>query len=146
MQEMWLWSLDQEDPQRRKWQPTPVFLLGKSHELCSPQGHKESGATGHGTQQQTRWDSAYWHYLASLTASCHRNLHWIMIERTDSRYRFPGFKSAFAVWPSANYLTPRLQWKRQLTYDTKYELSLFYVSVIVLRADSDCNRNKSVNE
>ena len=32
---------------RRKWQPTPVFLPGKSHRLrrlvgCSPQGHKES--------------------------------------------------------------------------------------------------------
>ena len=36
-----------EDPWRREWQPTPVFLLGKSHgqkslEGYSPQGHKES--------------------------------------------------------------------------------------------------------
>ena len=34
-------------PQRRKWQPTPVFLPGKSHgqrtlASYSPQGHKES--------------------------------------------------------------------------------------------------------
>ena len=34
-------------PQRRKWQPTPVFMPGKSHgqrslEGCSPRGHKES--------------------------------------------------------------------------------------------------------
>ena len=35
---------------RRKWQPTPVFLPGKSHgqkslEGCSPWGHKESDTT-----------------------------------------------------------------------------------------------------
>ena len=30
-QEMWLLSLAQEDPWRRKWQPSPVFLPGKSH-------------------------------------------------------------------------------------------------------------------
>ena len=33
-------------PWRRKWQPTPVFLLGESYEQrslegCSPWGHKE---------------------------------------------------------------------------------------------------------
>ena len=37
-------------PWRRKWQPTPVFLLGKSHGQknlvgYSPWGHKESGTT-----------------------------------------------------------------------------------------------------
>ena len=37
-------------PWRRKWQPTPVFLPGKSHGQSSlagysPQGHKESGTT-----------------------------------------------------------------------------------------------------
>ena len=36
-----------EDPWRREWQPTPVFLPGKSHGQkslvgYSPQGHKES--------------------------------------------------------------------------------------------------------
>ena len=39
-----------EVPQRRKWQPIPVFLLGKSHGQrslvgCSPWGHKESDTT-----------------------------------------------------------------------------------------------------
>ena len=28
---MWVQSLGQEDPWRRKWQPTPVFLPGKFH-------------------------------------------------------------------------------------------------------------------
>ena len=37
-------------PWRNKWQPTPVFLPGKSHGQwsqmgCSPQGHKESDTT-----------------------------------------------------------------------------------------------------
>jgi len=37
---------------RRKWQPTPVFLLGKSHGQrslvgYSPWGHKESGTSAH---------------------------------------------------------------------------------------------------
>ena len=40
----------EQTPWRRKWQPTPVFLLGESHGQrslagCSPQGHKESNTT-----------------------------------------------------------------------------------------------------
>ena len=40
-----VWSLGQEDPWRREWQPTPVFLSGESHEQrslvgYSPWGHK----------------------------------------------------------------------------------------------------------
>ena len=29
MQETWVWSLGWEDPRRRAWQPTPVFLPGE---------------------------------------------------------------------------------------------------------------------
>ena len=44
-------------PWRRKWQPTPAFLPGKSHGQRSlagdsPWGHKESDATEHTQQQQ----------------------------------------------------------------------------------------------
>ena len=50
MQETRVWSLSQEDPWRRKWQPTPVFLPAKSHgqrslASYSPWGHKESDTT-----------------------------------------------------------------------------------------------------
>ena len=43
-------SLGQEDPQKRKWQPTPVFLTGKSHGQRSLKGYspwscKESDKT-----------------------------------------------------------------------------------------------------
>ena len=39
MQEIRIQSLGQEDPLRRKWQPTPVFLLEKSHGQRSLIGH-----------------------------------------------------------------------------------------------------------
>ena len=50
MQETWVQSLDGEDPQRTKWQPTPVFLPGKSHGQRSLMGYspchcKESDMT-----------------------------------------------------------------------------------------------------
>ena len=50
MQETWVWSLGQEDPWRRAWQPTPVLLPGESHGQrslvgYSPCGHKELEAT-----------------------------------------------------------------------------------------------------
>ena len=40
MQEMWVQSLGQEDPWRRKWQPTSVFLPEKSHGQRSLEGIK----------------------------------------------------------------------------------------------------------
>ena len=46
MWETWVRPLDQEDPPRRKWQPTPVLLAGELHgqrslESYSPCGHKD---------------------------------------------------------------------------------------------------------
>ena len=43
-------SLDQEDPLKGKWLPTPVFLPGKFHKQRSlaghsPRGHKELDTT-----------------------------------------------------------------------------------------------------
>ena len=51
MQETQVGSLGQEDPLERKWQPTPVFLLGKSHGQRSlvgdsPWGPRELYMTG----------------------------------------------------------------------------------------------------
>ena len=50
MWETWVQSLGWEDLWRRKWQPTPVFLPGKSHGWRSlvgygPWGHKELDMT-----------------------------------------------------------------------------------------------------
>jgi len=38
-QETWVQSLGQEFPWRKKWQPTPVFLPGKSHGQRSLEGY-----------------------------------------------------------------------------------------------------------
>ena len=50
MRETLVRSLGWEDPWRRKWQPTPVLLPGKSHGWrslvgYSPWGHRESDTT-----------------------------------------------------------------------------------------------------
>ena len=57
MQETQVQSMGQEDPWRRKWHPTPVFLPGEFHGQRSlegrhPQGYKESDAIEH-THQNT---------------------------------------------------------------------------------------------
>ena len=43
MKEMRVWSLGREDPWRRKWQPTPVFLPGKSHRQRNLVGYSSWG-------------------------------------------------------------------------------------------------------
>ena len=45
MQETWVQSLDEEDPRRRKRQPTPVFLPGEFHGWYTPWSRKESDKT-----------------------------------------------------------------------------------------------------
>jgi len=42
MQETWVQSLSREDPWRREWQPTPVFLPGKLHGHRSLAGYMGS--------------------------------------------------------------------------------------------------------
>ena len=50
MEEIWVQSLDLEDPLEKEWLPTPVFLPGEFHGQRSladhsPWGHKESDTT-----------------------------------------------------------------------------------------------------
>ena len=52
IQETQIQSLGWEDPLKKKWQPTPVFLPGKSHGQRSlvdynPWGHEKSDTTEH---------------------------------------------------------------------------------------------------
>ena len=44
MQETWVRSLGQEDPWRRKWQPTTVYLPGESHGWRSLVGYSPWGS------------------------------------------------------------------------------------------------------
>ena len=46
VQEMRVRSLGGEDPLRRKWQPSPIFLPEESHGQRSPWGCKVSDTTG----------------------------------------------------------------------------------------------------
>jgi len=43
MEDMWVHSLGREDPWRRKWQPTPVFLSGEFHGQRSVVGYSPWG-------------------------------------------------------------------------------------------------------
>ena len=59
MQETQVQSLGWEDPWRRKWQPTPVFVPGESHGQralvgYSPRGCKESDTTEQLTTTERR--------------------------------------------------------------------------------------------
>ena len=45
MQETQVPSLGQEDPWRKAWQPTPVFLPGESHGQRSLEGSEELDTT-----------------------------------------------------------------------------------------------------
>ena len=68
-----------EIPWRRKWQPTPVFLPGKSHGQrslvgYSPWGHKESDMTEHIRTN---------HYLLILRCSFH--IPWPIIKMNNLR-------------------------------------------------------------
>ena len=52
VQETQFRSLGWEDPQRRKWQPTPVFLPGKSHGWRSLAGYSPWGGKESNTNEQ----------------------------------------------------------------------------------------------
>ena len=54
MQETQVQSVGQEDPWRREWLPTPVFLHGESH------GQRSWRATAHGvTKSQTQLSNTF---------------------------------------------------------------------------------------
>ena len=50
MREIQVRSLGREDPWRRKWQPTPVFLPGESHGRRSLKGYRPPGVAKSQTQ------------------------------------------------------------------------------------------------
>ena len=58
--ETWIWSLVRKIPWRSKWQPTPVFLPGKSHGQRSMAGYSPWGCKtvrhGLAIKQQKPWD------------------------------------------------------------------------------------------
>ena len=58
--EIKVWSLGQEDPMRRIWQPTLVFLHEKSHRQRSLAGYSQWGRTESDTTEWLRSRTNYW--------------------------------------------------------------------------------------
>ena len=63
MQEMWVQSLGWEDPRRKKWQPTPVFLPGKLHGQRSLAGYSPWGCK---ELDMTEWAHTSTHLVHNL--------------------------------------------------------------------------------
>ena len=63
MQETWVQSLGREDPWRRKWQPTPVLLPGKSHGWRSLVGYSLWGPEELDMTEQRRPQNYIHHVL-----------------------------------------------------------------------------------
>ena len=62
MWETWVQSLGREDPRRRKWQPTPVFLPGESHgqrslAACSPWSQRVEHTTERLAHRLVPWSN-----------------------------------------------------------------------------------------
>ena len=82
MQETWVQSLGREDPWRRKWQATPIFLPGKAHGWrslagYSPWGRKESDTTERLTH--THDVSQFSPSLAPDSIGCMRSFNYLLL-------------------------------------------------------------------
>ena len=60
MQEIRVWSLSEEIPWRRKWQPTPVFFPGKSH------GQGNLAGLVHGVAKLDMTEHMYTHSVKAM--------------------------------------------------------------------------------
>ena len=65
-QETWVQSLGWEDPWRRKWQPTPVLLPGKSHGQRSLVGYSPRGCKALDTTERLHFLFFFLSFLPSL--------------------------------------------------------------------------------
>ena len=73
MQEMCVQSLDREDPLRRKWKPTSVFLPRKSHGQRSLVGYSP-------------WVANSWIWLSNWACT---HLRWLLLSRLSEIYLSP---------------------------------------------------------
>jgi len=80
-------------PWRRKWQPTPVSLPGKSHEQkslvgCSPRRCKDSGTTGQLTLTYPCFAILVYFFLSFLKVLLKYNLHITQLHTIYILYNF----------------------------------------------------------
>jgi len=72
-----VWTLGQEDPWRRKWQPTPIFLPGEFKGQRRLAGYSSLGSQELNTTEHVRtcflgWDSSYmsaWNFTEGMFCS-----------------------------------------------------------------------------
>ena len=95
MREARVWSLDQEDPLRRKWQPTLVLLPGKSRGRRSPVGYSPWGCTESDTTERL-----HFHALEEEMATHSSILAW----------RIPGTGAWWAVVYGFTQSQTQLTW------------------------------------
>ena len=78
-QETWVQSLGQEDPWRRKWQPTPVFLPGQSHGQRSLTGYSSWGCKELDMTERLSKQENIWYYVWYYRAFFFFTINKIMI-------------------------------------------------------------------
>ena len=115
IQETWVWSLGWEDPWRRAWQPTPVFLPRESH------GQRSLGVIVHSitkSQRRLKWLSRHTRTWAIYTFISGTQLlnsifsFWISIFAGPLFYcicyscilLFPGFLKIIIFYPQNYFL------------------------------------------
>ena len=77
-------SLGQEDPGRRKWQPTPVFLPGESHGRRSLMGYSPRGRKESDTTERL-------HFI-SLSGGIKSQLHYFLVYKLEKLFYLPQSK------------------------------------------------------
>ena len=111
MWETWVRSLGQEDPWRRKWQPTQVFLLGKSHGCRSLVGYSPWGCrVGYdwATNTQTlNWKTPMtWTQVQGSGAICPDHAALSRGDGSILWYYVPSFFSPYTPMSSLNLRFP----------------------------------------
>ena len=108
MWETWVWSWVGKIPWRRKWQPTPVFLPGKSHGRRSLVGYSLWGSKESDTVERLhvidikvghQWEYLQWH------ADYFNVLHFSLLLMWDMSW--------VNIWNKRN--SAELKWKIKIT-------------------------------
>ena len=122
-QETQVWSRVGKIPWRRTWQPTPVFLPGKSHEQrslvgYSPWGHKKSDITDQQIPSLSHVSTDWFQMYLFFTLDYDFTLCFVL--------------NCFALWPlgaPSSWLLYPPDWSHSFTFWALLKLSFQYKAV-----------------